>query len=176
MRLAKDLLEGTSGLLRLLARTNHLKLRRKDFVWAPRLALNCSHLHYYALEMVPIMRLSNDLLRCTSDVLQFLARTNHLNLRCMDLVCVPRLVVKCSHLRIDALELAPDHASDEGPAWLYFGFTPTSGPDQSFSITPRVLVWAQRLLVNCSICTIMRWRLPIMRLAKNLLWGTSDLL
>ena len=49
----KDLLRGTSDSLRLLALTNHMKLRRRDLVWIPWLAVNCKHLCNYALEMAP---------------------------------------------------------------------------------------------------------------------------
>ena len=42
-----------------------------------------------------------------------------------------RFAVNWSHLNHCALEMATDHASDEGIAGGYFEFTPTSGPDQS---------------------------------------------
>ena len=51
MRLAKDLLGGTSELLRLLARTNHLKLTCWDLVRVQLFAVDLSHLHHYAFEM-----------------------------------------------------------------------------------------------------------------------------
>ena len=41
------------NLLRLLGRTNHLKLCRLEFVLTQWLAANCSHLHNRALEMAP---------------------------------------------------------------------------------------------------------------------------
>ena len=53
MRLAKHLLGGTSGLLRLLARTSSLTFGRWDLVWVPWLAVNCSHLQYYAYGLAP---------------------------------------------------------------------------------------------------------------------------
>ena len=53
MPLASDLLRGTSDLLRLLARTTHLQFNRRDLVRLPRLAVHCSHLCNYALEIAP---------------------------------------------------------------------------------------------------------------------------
>ena len=46
------------------------------------------------------MRLAEDLLGSTPDLLRLLARTNHLNLNSLDLVRVPRLTVNYSHFRI----------------------------------------------------------------------------
>ena len=53
IHLAKNLSEGTSDLLRLLAWTNHLKLSRWDFVWVPWLTIHCADFHYHASEMAP---------------------------------------------------------------------------------------------------------------------------
>ena len=41
------------------------------------------------------------------------------------------MAVDCLHLYNCVLEIAPDQASGEGLARGYFGFAPTSGPDQS---------------------------------------------
>ena len=53
MRLAKDLLGCTSDLLRLLARTNHLKLHRMGIGVDTTVGGELLALQYYALAMAP---------------------------------------------------------------------------------------------------------------------------
>ena len=111
MRLAKDLLESNSDLLRLLARTNDFKSKRRDLERIPRLAIHLWHLYNYALEMAPDHASGEGPAGGTSDLLRLLARTNRLELNREDLVRIQWLMVNCSQLCTYALEMAPDHVS-----------------------------------------------------------------
>ena len=77
------------------------------------------------------MRLAKDMLGDTSELLRLIARTNHIQLNRWDLVRVHWLKSNCSHLYNHVFEMAPDHASGEGPDEGQFGLAQTSGPDQS---------------------------------------------
>ena len=74
---------------------------------------------------------AKDMLGGTPDLLRLLDRTNHIQFKCWDLVWIPRLEVNLSHVCDFALEMAPDHASGDALTGWYFGFAPTSGPDNS---------------------------------------------
>ena len=147
MRLATYLLGGTSGLLRLLARTTHLTLRCWDFVWLQWLIVSCSHCTIMGLRWRPAMRLATDLLVGTSDLPQLLALAKHIQFMCWDLMCVYLLTVNCLLLHTYALDMASYHASGEGPVGESVGFTQTSGPDQTHSI--QVLGVGVYTMVDC---------------------------
>ena len=93
------------------------------------------------------MRLAKDLSGGTSELFRLLARTKHLKLKWRNVVRVPWLTVNCKHLYNYALEMAPGHASGAGFVGGYFGFTPTSGPDQTPEI--KVLGSGADAMVDC---------------------------
>ena len=129
--LAKDLLGGTSDLLRLLAWTNHIKFNRWELVRITGLALTVRRCNMMRCRWRPTMRLATDLLCGTSELLRLLARTNHSKLNRWNSVRVQCLAVHWSHFHNYVLKMEPDHASAKDLMRGNVGFAPTSGLDHS---------------------------------------------